>query len=407
MQFLYSFSIQIYYVALLLASPFVPKAKAWIVGRRNWKKQLPTFESSNVVWFHCASLGEFDQGLPLMNLLKEKDPTVFLVVTFFSPSGMEHYHKRQHKVDFAMYLPIDSKSNAKNFIQHFQPTKIFFVKYEFWHFYIQQANVFSIPVYSVSTLLRQQQIYFKSYGGFFRNILKNIDYFFVQNQKTGDLLKSIGILNFEIVGDTRFDRVLENSLQANENTTIEQFLKEEKALIYGSSWPEDEALFIPFVKKSRDQKFIIAPHDISESHIKNIENQLGDKAIRYSQFENTFGGNVLILDTIGHLASAYKYGAIAYVGGGFSGKLHNILEPAVFGLPVIFGPKYSRFPEAALFIEKGIGFSIADAQSFENQVSWIKKNGTALKEKAVQVVNDNKGSSEKIFTFLKRSKFAN
>lgn len=400
MQLFYSLGIRFYYLAILIASLFNAKAKAWISGRKNWKNKLPDTQSKNVIWFHCASLGEFDQGLPLMNLLKEKDPSIYLLVTFFSPSGMQHYHKRKNTIDFAMYLPIDTAKNAKSFIQHFRPQQVFFVKYEFWYFYIAEAKKRGILVYSVSTLLRKSQQYFKFYGGFFRRILKNIDFFFAQNQKTADLLKSIGIQKFKIVGDTRFDRVIENSLQAKDNKTIEAFLNGEKAIIFGSTWSIDEQNIFSYALNSLQQKFIIAPHDISDAHLTNIQIQLGNQAILYTQFDTSFEGNILILDTIGHLASAYKYGKIAYVGGGFTGKLHNILEPAVFGLPVLFGPKFDRFPEAQMFIDKGIGFSISDTVEFENKLVAIEKDLENLREKAKVVVQENQGASRKIIDFL-------
>lgn len=397
MRIFYTFGIHLYTFVVTIVALFNEKAKLWINGRKYDFSKFPEVKNKDVYWFHCASLGEFDQGLPLMNIYKKNFPDSFILVTFFSPSGMQHYHKRQNPVDFAMYLPIDTKKNATWFLKKFNPKAAFFIKYEFWHHFILQAKKQQVKVYSISTLLRPSHRFFKWYGGFFRKTLNLIDFFFVQNQETAQLLEKINIHKLMIVGDTRFDRVLENSLKTEANNTIESFLEGEKAIIYGSTWPEDEQIILNYCKENPQQKFIIAPHDISMNHIKSIEQKLGDFATTYSKYNKDFNKNILILDTIGHLASAYKYGKIAYVGGGFSGMLHNILEPAVFGLPVLFGPKHHRFPEAKLFLEKRIGFEITNSNEFKNCIEKIERSIEEMKTMAIKVVEENKGASQKIY----------
>lgn len=399
MRFFYTFGIYLYSFSVFVASFFNPKAKAWIYGRKNWKQNLPKTDKK-VIWFHCASLGEFDQGLPLMNQIKQQDPSVFLLVTFFSPSGMEHYHKRKHPVDYAMYLPIDTKKNATYFIRHFDPSACFLIKYEFWCNLLIVADELRMPVFSVSTMLREKQRFFKWYGGYFRKALRSVNYFFVQNTESKELLKKIGIDRSLVTGDTRFDRVIENKIQVSPNETLETFLKGAKAIIIGSSWPQDEEILIQFIKTHPEEKFIIAPHDISEAHISSLEIQLAERSCRYTNFTNDFNGNVIILNTIGHLASAYSYGKIAYVGGGFSGRLHNILEPVVFGLPVIFGPNFGRFPEANLFIKEQIGFSVTTSDQLENTVHSLDHHIERFEARTHKVVEENKGAALKILNYI-------
>jgi 3-deoxy-D-manno-octulosonic-acid transferase len=400
MQYLYTFGIYLYSFTVFIASFFNPKAKAWVSGRKNWKKDLPK-TTGKVIWFHCASLGEFDQGLPLMNQIKQEDPSVFLLVTFFSPSGMEHYHKRKHQVDHAMYLPIDTKTNASFFIQYFNPSACFLIKYEFWCNLLVVADELRMPVFSVSTLLREKQRFFKWYGSYFRRALRSVNYFFVQNKETAELLNQTGIYRYLVTGDTRFDRVIENKEQVKSNETLEAFLRGSKAIIMGSSWPEDEKILVPFIQQHPEEKFILAPHDISAPHVNSLVHQLSGKAIRFTNYDGESAGNVIILDTIGHLASAYKYGKIAYVGGGFSGNLHNILEPAVFGLPVIFGPNYKRFPEAKLFLEAQIGFSVTTSEQLENTIHSLDHHIERFEARTHKIVEENKGASLKILNFIK------
>ncbi len=400
MHVIYNIGIILYGLLLRFASLFHAKAKLWVHGRRGLFNQLPDASNKKTYWFHCASLGEFDQALPVINLLKEKDTSIYIVVTFFSPSGFLHYHKRNHKADYVCYLPLDTPSNAKKFVSHFSPEKVFFVKYEFWANYIFAVKKTGSKLYSISSLFREDHRFFKKSGGFFRSILNQFDFFYVQNKVSSNLLQSIGISKVEITGDTRFDRVIDNKNNLQENPILQHFLREEKAFIIGSSWPEDEDLIIPLINNGIiKEKIIIAPHDVSETHIHQISKKLSVPFIRYSELEKGIELNdekVIILDTIGNLANAYSYGFYAYVGGGFSGSLHNILEPAVFGLPVIFGPKHSRFPEGEMFIDEEIGFSIQTIEELKKRIENIKTNSTELKTKTIEFVNKQAGASLKI-----------
>lgn len=398
MKLLYTAGVRFYAFVLRIAAPFHPKAKSWIDGRKKLWDSLPQTDK-DVFWFHCASLGEFDQGLPVMNLLREQKPNAFILVTFFSPSGYNHYQKRKHSVDFACYISIDTQKNAKRFVRHFQPKAAFFIKYEFWANHISEVKKINGKLYSVSTSLRPSQHFFKWYGGFFRNTLKQFNYFFAQNQLTVDLLETIGIKHVLLTGDTRFDRVIENKNSLIENEYINRFVgKTDSVFIAGSTWPKDEEILSGLIHSNEFDKYIIAPHNVNKQQIDELIDKIQIPVARYSELnkEKMKEVNVLIIDTIGQLASAYSYGTIAYVGGGFSGSLHNILEPAVFGLPVIFGPKFGRFPEAQLFIDSEIGFSISNSQELLSTVNHLKLNHELISEKSIRFVEQNKGASEKI-----------
>lgn len=401
MRFIYTFGVRIYSIILGLVAPFIPKAKDWKQGRKNVWTTLPDTKGKDVYWFHCASLGEFDQGLPVMNLLRAKYPEAFILVTFFSPSGFNHFHKRQHPADFVSYIPVDTKANATRFVNHFKPKATFFVKYEFWINHIDALKTQGYKLYSISTALRPKQHFFKWYGGFFRNALKQFDYFFAQNQLTVDLLKSIGISNVEFTGDTRFDRVIENKQNLVVNQQIVDFVGTSKnVFIAGSTWPKDEEVLQDLLNSNRFEKYIIAPHNVDSSHVEGIEKLISNATIRLSKFDANSNAKVLIIDSIGQLASAYSLAKVAYVGGGFSGSLHNILEPAVFGLPVIFGPKHSRFPEGTTFIEAGIGFSIQTKEELNAQVEVILSSFTGRPEKSVSFVEKNQGAAQKIIKLV-------
>ena len=399
MNLLYSLGIRIYGGILWVAQFFNPKAKNWILGRKHFWEKLPKLENRQVYWFHCASLGEFDQGLPMMNLIKEHNPSIYILVTFFSPSGFENHHKRKNSADFVCYLPLDTKSNARQFIQHFKPQKVFFIKYEFWTNYIFEAKKSNAKIYSVSALFRSDHRFFKWYGNQFRETLRKIDFFFVQNQSSLELLQSIGINQSMLTGDTRFDRVIENKANVQRDSIIEAFIQNQKAFVIGSSWPEDEDLLRNLVS-SCVLPVIIAPHDISENHLIQIEKNFENETIRYSNWTLNSTKKILLIDSIGKLANAYSYGQIAFIGGGFSGNLHNILEPAVFGLPVIFGPKHKKFPEAQTFIDAGIGFSVADEESLKMAFKSIVQNQATLKIKTTDLVLASQGATQKITDFL-------
>ncbi|MDC3253101.1 3-deoxy-D-manno-octulosonic acid transferase [Crocinitomicaceae bacterium] len=396
MQFLYNIGIILLGFGIHVASVFNPKAKEWIKGRKEMFTYLPDLSDKSVIWFHCASLGEFDQGLPLMNRIKTENPSVFLLVTFFSPSGMHHYEKREHRADFVTYIPLDTASNAKKFISKIQPKQVFFVKYEFWSNHILTAKKSGAELYNISGMFRPSHRFFKWYGQFFRATLNQFTWFFVQNEASQKLLKSIEIENCTITGDSRFDKVLENKGQLVTNKTIETFCNDEQVFIVGSSWPKDEEILLPIINKIKS-KVIIAPHNIDEKHVKRIADQLTRTYTRYTSKSVNFESDILILDTIGQLSNAYSYGALAYIGGGFSGNLHNILEPAVFGMGVIFGPKHDRFPEAQSFIANGFGFSVSTENELLNTIDTITNNKQTIDQKAAQFVEANRGASDRIY----------
>jgi 3-deoxy-D-manno-octulosonic-acid transferase len=413
MNWLYNFSILLLGFFIRIYSVFSPKAKKWVDGRRNWDTLLDSIpKNEKICWFHCASLGEFDQGLELMFLLKKRSPSSLIVVTFFSPSGMEHYQKRKNCVDYALYLPLDTPRNANLFMDKLAPDYAIFIKYEFWANFIFAAKKKGVVLLSVSTLLRRNQVYFKFYGGFFRKVLRSFDYFFVQNKETADLLHSIQITNVEITGDTRFDRVIANKqfsltsmeIESQNDRLFNVFLNGEKAIIFGSSWQSEEELLHALLASGSRRKIIIAPHDIQEVHVQEIVSRLGKKAIRYTKFNDYKEQQVLVLDTIGQLSMAYYYGDIAVVGGGFSGKLHNILEPLAFGLPVIFGPKHSKFPEADQAITNQFAFSVSSKEAFLEAIQLISNDIEKMQALSMHFILDNSGASKKIsenklFTF--------
>lgn len=404
---LYSLGIYLYHIILHISSVFHPKAKAWIKGRKNFWSQLPQIENQNVVWFHCASLGEYDQGKPVMEKWKETYPNDFLLVTFFSPSGYEHIVNKSIG-DYTCYLPLDTKKNAQKFIQHFQPKNTFFVKYEFWINFLKATKQGGSKIYAISASFRKKQHFFKWYGGIFRKALGLFDHIFVQNQKSLDLLSSINIRNASISGDTRYDRVMQRAAVRNENVIIAPWAKDEDIFIIGSSWPDDEEIIIPYINDFKiKSKVIIAPHEVHSKNIERITQSLKVSYQLYTQIEKGEPLNpltmVLVLDCIGVLADVYQYGKIAYVGGGFGTGLHNILEPASFGLPVIFGPKHQKFPEAHEFIERKIGKSCHENRTFFNAYrEFIKEEN--INERVSTFMNEKKGATEIIISKVIPSK---
>ena len=397
MNFLYQIGIYFFILFLRIASLFNAKIKEGIKGRKNWKVELDEIpENVQVIWFHCASLGEFDQGLPVMTALKKNTPNAFILVSFFSPSGINHYQKREHPVDLALYLPFDTKSNARTFLKKANPKLAIFVKYEFWPNFISECARAKVSIASISTLLRNKQIYFRWYGGLFKHALKKIDYFFVQNEHTKELLESIGVKQIEISGDTRYDKVLQHKNSSTSTDSIlSQFAAEGPILIAGSSWEEEEKIVKKFLESNTNTKVIIAPHNVNSSNIERIQSLLDQPSVRYTKYEEYQGNRVLILDTIGHLSSAYQYADYALIGGGYSGNLHNILEPAVYGLPVFFGPIHHKFPEAQSFIDGGIGFVIENAEQLSQKIKALGDQ-QELKQKIEAFMKSQAGATDKI-----------
>ncbi|HYF70709.1 MAG TPA: glycosyltransferase N-terminal domain-containing protein, partial [Ohtaekwangia sp.] len=360
----YNLSIWLVTILIKLASPFNAKAKLFVAGRRKIIKktqQLFAGNTSKVVWFHCASLGEFEQGRPVIEALKSEFPTVKVLLTFFSPSGYE-VKKNYEGADYILYLPWDTRYNAKKFIETTKPVLAIFVKYEFWYHYTHVLKDRGIPVISISSIFRPDQFFFHFLGGFYRGILKQFTYFFVQNDSSVKLLHSIGIQHCEQAGDTRFDRVYQIVNQAKEIPIAKRFKAGQKVFVAGSCWSEDMEVLIPMINDQR-LKFIIAPHEISETFISSIEQSLMVKSIRYSQAEgkDLEDYSVLIIDNIGLLSRLYGYGEFAYIGGAFGKGLHNILEAACYGVPILFGNRnFQKFQEATDLINRGGAFEVGD-----------------------------------------------
>jgi 3-deoxy-D-manno-octulosonic-acid transferase len=349
MRAFYSLSIFFYGIILRIATLFHTKARLWVRGRRNLFAELETkikSSSQPVVWFHCASLGEFEQGRPLMEEFKRRNPSYKILLTFFSPSGFE-VRKNYPGADIICYLPLDTPANAKRFVSLVNPSLVFFVKYEFWLNTLGEIRRKNIPHFLVSGIFRPDQIFFKSHGGIFREALKGFTFLFTQEKNSVELLKSIGITNVIAAGDTRFDRVMEIASAAKEIPLAKLFSGTDgKTIVAGSTWPQDEELLFPVISAElkKDWKIIIAPHELGETHLTAIENGLQNAGIE-KQFITRFSKaneatittfKVLLIDNIGMLSSLYRYGNIAYIGGGFGKSIHNTLEAAVYGIPVVF-----------------------------------------------------------------------
>jgi 3-deoxy-D-manno-octulosonic-acid transferase len=368
MNFLYSIAIRLYSGLVAIASLFGnEKARLWWKGRKNqWEKLTSLNKDDEWIWIHVSSMGEFEQGLPVIERLKNDFPEYKLLLTFFSPSGYEPRKNFQH-ADKVAYMPSDTRHNAKKLIKNFNIKAAFFVKYDFWFNYMKVLKDNDIPLYYISALLHPNHYFFKFYSSWFRKQLFNVSHFFVQNDETAKLLKSIGIENATVTGDTRFDRVYEIAKQSKSFPEIENFIAGRHCIIAGSSWPSDEKFIIPFSKKMPENYcLIIAPHDVSDSHIKQITTQL-DNYVLYSQQPtvNSQQPTVLIINTIGILKQIYKYARFAYVGGGFMSSIHNTQEALVFGCPVVIGPKYHKFVEAVDLVRDGGMFSVNNQQEFD------------------------------------------
>jgi len=372
---MYNIIIFLYLVGVAVLSLFNEKIRKMWRGERHAIRDIKEKidPEAKYVWVHAASLGEFEQGRPIIERIRAEHPEYKVLLTFFSPSGYE-VRKNYEGADIITYLPLDTPRNARRFLRTIRPVCAIFVKYEFWYNYMHILKHRNVPVYSVSSIFRPEQIFFKWYGYSYRNVLKCVTHFFVQNEISKNLLRDkLGLTNVTITGDTRFDRVLQIADQAKELPVIEAFTKDSKTFIAGSSWQPDEDVFIPYLKEHLDWQLIIAPHVIGEDHLQQIEALLeknGRKAVRYSKLTNnvlpteTGKGEALIIDCFGLLSSIYKYADVTYVGGGFGVGIHNLLEAAVWQKPVIFGPNNQRFQEAQDLKTCEGGHEIKDAASF-------------------------------------------
>ena len=401
MLFIYNLIVVLADFILKIVALFSKKIKLFVEGRKNVFKILSDKIKAydKTIWFHAASLGEYEQGLPVMERMKSRFPNHLIVLTFFSPSGYE-VRKNNTIADVTVYLPLDTQSNVEQFMKIVRPDMAFFIKYEYWPNYLNALKDKEIPTYLISGIFRKDQIFFKWYGGFFRQILTQVRFFFVQNESSKNLLNNIGINQVLVTGDTRFDRVAANATKQHQNAIIEQFVKGNDILLAGSTWSPDEKIIAALLNKS-NFKFIIAPHEIKESRLQEIEATFNNVCIRYSQANviTIAAAKVLIIDNIGMLSSLYQYASIAYIGGGFGVGIHNTLEAAAFGKPVIFGPNYQKFEEAKQLIALGSAKSIHNAESFMqaiDQLYFNESNYLAACEKSRQFIASGKGASEKI-----------
>jgi len=440
---MYNIIIQSFVLAIKVAAFFSPKARLWVKGRKDWRERLRRWEKdsgvnlhppaqrlqrvrtpkskiqnpkSKVLWLHAASLGEFEQGRPIIEAFRERFLDWKIVLTFFSPSGFEIRNDYPH-ADLVCYLPADTRQNARDFLDLIQPDAAIFVKYEFWANYLFELKKRGIPTLLVSALFRPSQPFFKWYGGFWRQMLGCFTHVFVQNKTSGQLLQSIGIQYFTVSGDTRVDRVLKIAEAAVENETVKAFVGTDshQVLVVGSSWEADEAVIFEALSEAVTSShrltqpiLIIAPHEPSEANVERIFKKSGN-AVRYScWFEGSppmheeMSPPCLVIDNIGLLNTLYRYGTVAYIGGGFGKDIHNTLEPAAFGLPILFGPKYEKFEEARQFVARGAAFPVRNAEELVNILSklqdpvFYKKASDAVKA----YLEENRGATVKVMAFL-------
>ena len=425
MLFLYNLLLLFASQIVKLVALFSPKIKLFVEGRKTVFQSLEIKISSSdkSIWFHAASLGEFEQGLPVMEKIKKEFPNHKIVVTFFSPSGYE-VRKNNSIADVTVYLPLDTKSNAQKFLKLVHPDLVFFIKYEYWPNYLNELKKLNIKTYLISGIFRENQAFFQWYGGFYRNALKAFDYFFVQNESSKLLLQKLGFNNVKISGDTRFDRVVSILERDNSLDFVEQFKRDSSAtlgpevkpngaklmtklVVIGSSWPKDESLLVNYINQTNAKvKFIIAPHNIKVEQIQELKNSITKKTVLFSEKEKKDLSNydVLIVDTIGILTKIYSYADIAYVGGGFGNPgVHNILEPATFGIPIIVGPNYSHFAEAVALVHQEGCVCVANQNKLNDAFSNLISNEDIRLEKGhicSTFVQMNKGATAVILKHI-------
>ncbi|HRH66439.1 MAG TPA: glycosyltransferase N-terminal domain-containing protein [Bacteroidia bacterium] len=417
MKFMYSFGLFLYRMMIhFAAAAGNQKAGQWLNGRKNWPDQLKVLTQKKEMryWIHCSSLGEFEQGRPLIEEIRKREPKAEIILTFFSPSGFE-IRKNYPLADLVLYLPPDSPKNASQFIETINPDSVFFIKYDYWFYYLSILQQRNIPVYMVSAIFRPTQIFFKWYGGFFKSMLKKVTYFFVQDDASADLLIRAGISRCTITGDTRFDRVYAVSEAAMEIPILGTFSRDNFVLIAGSTWPPDEDLIIETLHEMKLNKIkvILVPHEVNPQSIRNLEARIlkSGRDIRCQKYSQAFtetvsSADVLIIDTIGLLSSAYRYSAVAYIGGGFGKGIHNILEAAAFGIPVLFGPNYKKFREASDLIRIAGAVSIRNPKEFSDEVFSLSQDNEK-RERAGRIAKEyvlsQTGATSRILDFIGQS----
>jgi len=416
MLFIYNLIVVLADFILKIVGLFSKKIKLFVEGRKSVFKILSNKIKyyDKTIWFHAASLGEYEQGLPVMERIKSRFPNHLIVLTFFSPSGYE-VRKNNTLADVTVYLPLDTQTNVEQFMKIVRPDMAFFIKYEYWPNYLNALQNREIPTYLISGIFREKQVFFKWYGGFYRKALDAFEHFFVQNSSSKELLLKLGITNVTVSGDTRFDRVFAILNQNNQLDFIEKFKNNTLTVVVGSSWPKDESLLVDYMNSSNNVKFIIAPHNINKDQIADLKNQISKKTMLFSSINfNDLDASklneydVLIIDIIGILTKIYSYADIAYVGGGF-GKpgVHNILEPATFGVPIIIGPNYSHFAEATALVKMEGCTSISNQEELNETFDKLLQNSDIRLEKGhicSTFVEMNKNATEIIMNYIIQKK---
>ncbi len=408
MHILYNTAIHVYHFLIFLVSFRNPKAKKWLSGRKNLfeRIQKEVVPGNHLLWFHVSSLGEFEQARPVIEGVKKYFPSYRILLTFFSPSGFE-LKKDYPLADYVYYMPLDTPRNASRFLDLVKPEKVFFVKYEFWFNFLTELKNREIPTFIFSALFRPSQFFFQPWGKWFRKVLKVYTHIFVQNQTSFETLHKFGFDNVSISGDTRLDRVAQIAKAASVLPKIEQFCAGKQVIVAGSTWPEDEAIFLNYINECTHQvKFIVAPHEVNQGSLNRITALLKRPYVLYSSDSTTEqldSAQVLIVDGYGYLVSVYRYATIAYIGGGFTTGIHSILEPAVYGMPVVFGPDYHKFHEAVEMIQLGAAHTISNYEELSNLLEGYLTDKNKLKNESIfasQYVESNRGATEKIVRYF-------
>ena len=409
MTLLYLFGIRLYHLGIRIAALFSEKAAEWIRGRKTVWKELKALKGGDqpLIWVHCASVGEFEQGRPVIEGLRKTHPKHRILLTFFSPSGYR-LRKNYDQVDLVTYLPMDGPGSSKRFLDLVQPALAIFVKYEFWHFYLSGLNQRKVPTYLISAHFRADQHFFKWYGGWFRKILSRFNHLYVQRQSDLELLTRIGISSVTVSGDTRLDRVINIAGDAQPLPWLERGTPESPLLVVGSSWPADEALVIDFLEhEGKDWRCVFAPHEVGEERIQSLMGKLPDGAVRLSQLSDSASGpRIIVVDSIGLLSRIYRYASLTWIGGGFGAGIHNTMEAAVYGMPIVFGPKYEKFAEAVDLIKAGGAFPLEGKKDFLQLISRFQAEPEQM-EVAGKISRDyvfrNQGASEMILNGIAKT----
>jgi 3-deoxy-D-manno-octulosonic-acid transferase len=408
--FLYNIALGLYGLLLRLVAPFVPKAAAWVAGRRGLLAHIRHTIGNDAaprVWFHCASLGEFEQGRPLIEAYRKAHPGTKVVLTFFSPSGYE-IRKNWPGADYIFYLPQDTRSNARAFLDVVQPRLVVFVKYEFWYHFLNEAHRRSIPAIVISAIFRSDQVFFKPWGGFFRKILTRFAHIFTQTEASAALLRGIGLTQVSVAGDTRFDTVVATAAATPRHLPVVDAFVADGApvLVVGSSWPEDLPALTPLLRHYQNSlRVLVAPHEISETNLRLVEEALPGRVVRYSQADaaTVAQARILLFDNVGLLSQLYRFGKYGYIGGAFGKGLHNTLEAAAFGLPLFFGPTYAKFQEAIELVQLKCAFPVHNAAELETAFRYLWEHEDArlrLQDAMLDYVHEQAGATRTIMAAL-------